>query len=57
MESGLVGIKGTLEWESLDNVFNFQEAEDSNLLPQIPFAERSWKINFLLFRIDLFFMD
>lgn len=37
MESALMGIKATLEWESLDNVFNFfQEAEDSNLLSQIP---------------------
>lgn len=36
-ESALMGIKATLEWESLDNVFNFfQEAEDSNLLSQIP---------------------
>lgn len=37
MESALMGIKGTLEWESLDNVFNFfQAADDGNLLSQIP---------------------
>lgn len=37
MESALLGIKGTVEWESLDNVFNFfEEADDSNLPSQIP---------------------
>ena len=57
MESALMGIKGTLEWESLDNVLNFfQEVEDSNLLSN-PFAECACKINFLLFRTDHFFMD
>lgn len=37
MESALMGIKGTLESESLDNVFNFfKEADDGNLLSKIP---------------------
>lgn len=32
----LMGIKGALEWKSLDNVSNFfQEADDSNLLSHL----------------------
>lgn len=47
-----MGIKGTLEWKSLDNVFNFfQEADDSNLLSLC-----ACKINLWLFRIDCFFV-
>lgn len=57
-ESALMGIKGTLEWKSLDNVFNFfQEADDSNLLSSIPLWNVACKINFLLFKIDRFFLD
>lgn len=57
MESALLGIKETSEWESLDNVFNFLPGgwrQQSALWNAFVAYAPACKINLLLFRIDRF---